>query len=154
MEHHDIVTLLTMARQHRPSAHLDECAFCREQYEHALDLLTMFDGAEEDFSIGSEEYPARHFSYQLAAQTGEAPSPLFRLRRTWYLRNNAVILRVIEDTARQRLTGYLIAESNPERPIRVRFDGLEKEFRPDGNGVFEIGASSIDIEPMNVTLVS
>lgn len=156
MEHHDITALMSMARLRAPSAHLDYCAFCREQYGYALELLDVLDGSDQEAfdRAGIEEVGLRVASYKLAAQTGESAAPLFRLRRTWYLQNNAVILRVIEDTVRQRLTGYLISEPDPERNLRVRFDGLKAEFEPDQNGVFDIGAASIDIEPMNVTLVS
>lgn len=156
MEHHDITALMAMARRRDPSAHLDHCAFCREQYAYALELLDILDGnGLESFDReGLDGVGPRAASYRLAAQTGEAVAPLFRLRRTWYLQNNAVILRVIEDTVRQRLTGYLISEPDPEHRLRVRFDGLKTEFQPDRNGVFDIGAASIDIEPMNVTLVS
>ena len=156
MEHHDAQALLTMARRGESSPHLSICSFCREQYEYALELLSTLsatgDAAEARDPKGD---PAmRPAAYRLAAQTAEAAAPLFRLRRTWYLNNNAVILRVIEDTLRQQLTGFLIAEDERDRPQRIRFDGIEREFLPDRNGVFGIGAASIDIEPMTVTLIS
>jgi hypothetical protein len=77
---------------------------------------------------------------------------MFRLRRTWYLNNNSVVLRVIEDMQRKVLTGFLITEQFKSVQARIRFDGIDKEFIPDLNGVFEIGSANIDIEPMQVTV--
>jgi hypothetical protein len=155
MEHHDLNTLLFLARRASPSAHMDDCCFCREQYELAIDFLSVAAGTGEDRAESAERgYPNPGLQYRLAAQTGELMIPQFRLRRTWYLKNNAVILRVIEDTQQQRLTGFFIAEREEDRQLRIRFDGIDGDFMPDSNGVFEIGAASIDIEPMNVTLLA
>lgn len=156
MDHHDLITLLSMARAGRSSPHMAACSFCREQFELAVDLLAStavteeFDGsAQEKLDPGS--LPP---SYRLAAQTADALQPQFRLRRTWYLKDNSVILRVIEDTRRQLLTGFFIAEHAEDLRLRIRFDGIEREFHPDDNGVFEIGSASIDIEPMKVFLLA
>lgn len=156
MEHHNLITLLAMARLGRPSPHMETCSFCREQYELALDLLSATEAMHEGAQHGAEreEHRMRPSSYRLAAQTADTLIPQFRLRRTWYLKNNAVILRVIEDTQRQLLTGFFIAERFEDQRLRIRFDGIERDFTPDNNGVFEIGAASIDIEPMNVTLLA
>ncbi|MBE0643239.1 MAG: hypothetical protein IH600_04100 [Bacteroidetes bacterium] len=156
MEHHDLKTLLFFARNGQPSAHLDRCAFCREQFELAVDFLASAPEIFQDGEVeaGTEEFSYRSTHYRLAAQSTTASAPQYRLRRTWYLNNNAVILRVIEDTQRQQLTGFFIAERSEDQHIRIRFDGIDREFVPDANGVFEIGTSSIDIEPMKVILLT
>lgn len=156
MDHHDLITLLSMARTGRSSPHIDACAFCREQWDLAVDLLASM-AALPEFDANAVDNPDPGVvspSYRLAAQTMDSLLPQFRLRRTWYLKNNSVILRVIEDTRRQLLTGFFIAEHPEDLRLRIRFDGIEREFRPDDNGVFEIGAASIDIEPMKVSLLA
>ncbi len=152
MEHHDLKTLLSIARRGQPSAHMDACSFCREQYELALDFLSSAGEVME--TPGIEDAGHRSVPYRLAAQTTASALPQYRLRRTWYLNNNAAILRVIEDTLEQQLTGFFIAERSEDQKIRIRFDGIDREFVPDSNGVFEIGTSSIDIEPMKVILLT
>ncbi|MDX9758460.1 MAG: hypothetical protein RBU27_04785 [Bacteroidota bacterium] len=145
-----------MARAGRSSPHLETCAFCREQFELAVDLLAAMATTPEIDANATENLDSGVLppSYRLAAQTTDAQLPQFRLRRTWYLKNNSVILRVIEDTRRQLLTGFFIAEHAEDLQLRVRFDGIEQDFRPDDHGVFEIGAASIDIEPMKVFLLA
>ncbi len=155
MAHHDLTALLTLARQEKPSVHMESCSFCMEQYDLAVDFLT---AAPEMLQSGEREEATddvRHkaMPYRLAAQTANTAIPQYRLRRTWYLDNNAAILRVIEDTVRKSLTGFFIGDHLGAPDIRIRFDGLEQEFVPDINGVFEIGVSEIDIEPMKVTLL-
>jgi len=156
MKHLEMKDLLDMARKGQRSSHLDACFFCREQYQLAVEFLTFspetVDG--EDASFGAEEAAVgyRRSEYRLAAQSAEAVTPMFRLRRTWYFENNSMILRVIEDLHRGVLTGFFIAERSREQ-LRIKFDGLEEAYQPDQNGVFEIGAASINIEPMKVTLV-
>lgn len=155
MAHHDLTSLLSMARYGKPSLHMDSCSFCREQYDLALDFLSstpeMFRSSDD--AAEPDERGHRSAPYRLAAQTVNAVVPQYRLRRTWYLNNNAAILRVIEDTQRQSLTGFFIAEHLGDHDVRIRFDGIEQEFVPDVNGVFEIGIAGIDIEPMKVTLL-
>ncbi len=154
MMHHDLKTLLHLARCGEPSVHMGACSFCREQYDLARDFLASaaeMMPADLDTS-GSRRAAYSQVPYRLAAQTSTSMIPQYRLRRTWYLNNNAVILRVIEDTQRQILTGFFIAAQSEDQKLRIRFDGIDREFIPDTNGVFEIGLSSIDIEPMNVTL--
>lgn len=155
MAHHDLTKLLTMARLGQPSEHMESCCFCTEQYELARDFLTSaLDILHSSESEGSQEDLRLHsMPYRLAAQTVNVSVPQYRLRRTWYLDNNAAILRVIEDTQRKSLIGFFIADRHGEHDIRIRFDGIEQDFTPDDNGVFEIGMAAIDIEPMKVTLL-
>ncbi|MBR9977906.1 MAG: hypothetical protein KFH87_07440 [Bacteroidetes bacterium] len=108
---------------------------------------------EEDNTDDSHSCGDSSQQYRLAAETGLGTAPLYRLRRTWYLRNSSIILRVIEDTQKQILTGFFIAERPEDQGMHIRFDGIRGEFIPDSNGVFEIGPASIDIEPMSVTLL-
>ncbi len=155
MEHHDLKTLLSLARRGEPSAHMHACSFCREQFALAMDFLSSAgEMMQESDAVPSEGSGYRQTAYRLAAQSSAAAVPQYRLRRTWYLNNNAAILRVIEDTLEQQLTGFFIAERSEDQHIRIRFDGIDREFVPDSNGVFEIGTSSIDIEPMKVILLS
>lgn len=143
-------------RGERP-VHVAECAFCREQLDLAKDYLAFSEKiAQQRMSeMASSDEPQEFVSsanYRLAAQTLDIGPVMFRLRRTWYLNNNSVVLRVIEDMQRKVLTGFLISEHEKSAHTRVRFDGIDKEYTPDLNGVFEIGSASIEIEPMNVTL--
>jgi hypothetical protein len=134
---------------------METCSFCRDQYDLALDFLSSdmetLHSINEAMEAGLRE--PRQAPYRLAAQTAGPAVPLYRLRRTWYLEDNTVILRVIEDTQRHSLTGFFIGNHADDQDIRIIFDGIEKEFIPDGNGVFEIGIATIDIEPMKVTLM-
>lgn len=154
MMHHDLKTLLLLARCGEPSAHMDRCSFCAEQYDLARDFLaSAAEMMQDDPETGDPRFMGyAQEQYRLAAQTAGSLIPQYRLRRTWYLNNNAVILRVIEDTQRQQLTGFFIAAESEDQKMHIRFDGIDREFIPDINGVFEIGLSSIDIEPMSVTL--
>ena len=157
MKHPDMKNLLTLARRGERIPHLDACSFCMEQYQLAVEFLSFSPDTvhEERGSIREEgsgiSYERR--AYRLAAQTPDSTTPMFRLRRTWYFDNNSKILRVIEDIQRGVLTGFFITERETKRDISLRFDGIDKNFMPDHNGVFEIGSASINIEPMQVTLV-
>lgn len=154
MEHLDLETVLSLALRGERSAHFDVCCFCREQYALALDYLAFEAKMVADENADDlQPYGDSNQQYRLAAETGLDTTPLFRLRRTWYLRNSSIILRVIEDTQKQILIGFFIAERPEEQGMRIRFDGIREEFIPDSNGVFEIGIASIDIEPMSVTLL-
>ncbi len=153
MKHLDMKSILTLAMRGETASHLDVCSFCREQYQLAVDFLSFSPDAvqreEETESAGAKLAPA---AWRLAAQSAETAEPIFRLRRTWYFNSDGSILRVIEDTQRQMLTGFFISEQRPSEELRIRFDGIDREFVPDPNGVFEIGAASINIEPMQVTV--
>ncbi len=151
MRHLSMQQLLAAALRDEPPAHISECAFCGEQYDLAVDYLRFEQSEAEGMEGMSSPLPSAP-QYRLAAQTAEQDLPMFRLRRTWYLDGNSTILRVIEDTQRKLLTGFLITE--PASTLRriVRFDGIERSFSPDKNGVFEIGSANIDIEPMNVVV--
>jgi len=149
MKHYTTTQLLALVLKGETSEHLDVCAWCTEQYEFGRQYL--------EYDVDEQGYgpPCRQRSeYRLAAQSSESAQPMFRLRRTWYLGANAAILRVLEDTQRKRLTGFFISEQPPRPGTRIRFDGIDQDFTPDSNGTFEIGAAGIDIEPMNVIILT
>ncbi|MCB2206130.1 hypothetical protein KQI65_15415 [bacterium] len=156
MKHLDMKDILTLARRGERTSHLDACSFCREHYQMAVDYLAfspdMVRGEDQSINDTGHQSMYGAQTYRLAAQTVETASPMFRLRRTWYFDNNARILRVIEDIPRGILTGFFIGERE-DRALGIRFDGLDEEYHPDQNGVFEIGSANINIEPMKVTLV-
>ena len=156
MTHLDMSELLAAARSGTWTQHLDDCSFCREQYQLAVEFLafspdTVQQEDERGQGAAGQALPGRK-GYRLAAQTAQAVSPMFRLRRTWYLDNNARILRVIEDLEEETLTGFFISEHGGKEHVHIRFDGIEQDFSPDHNGVFSIGPASIDIEPMQVSI--
>ena len=151
MKHLEMKSILALAMRGESASHLDVCSFCREQYQLAVEFLSFSPDAirqEEETGIAITQLaPA---SWRLAAQSNDISAPLFRLRRTWYFNTDGSILRVIEDTQRQILTGFFISERRPSKDLRIRFDGIDSDFIPDINGVFEIGAATINIEPMQV----
>lgn len=154
MKHLDMKTILALAMRGETASHLDVCSFCSEQYQLAVDFLAFSpDDVHREEKTYEEAAVTIPPSWRLAAQHAQPASPLFRLRRTWYFNTDGSILRVIEDTQKQVLTGFFISERRPEGMPRIRFDGISEDFRPDTNGVFEIGAASINIEPMQVTIV-
>lgn len=153
MEHLTIQQLLTHARRGETPAHTAACAFCREQLALAQEYLAIATVDEITSVRGGDDFQ-QDAGYRLAAQTLDFGPVMFRLRRTWYIDNNSVILRVIEDMQRKVLTGFFISENLRAVQTRIRFDGIDREFMPDLNGVFEIGSANIDIEPMNVTVTS
>lgn len=156
MKHLDMKELLTLARRGGHSDHLDTCVFCSEQHQLAVEFVQFApdrvhgEGTDHD-SIASGENGRQR--YRLAAQSAPMDTPIFRLRRTWYFENNATILRVIEDVPRKMLTGFIISERGAQDIPKIRFDGIDREFLPDVNGVFDIGDAGINIEPMTVTLL-
>jgi hypothetical protein len=157
MAHLTIQQLLMLACRGERPAHVDECAFCREQLDLAADYLAFTEKIARQYMIemAASDEDLEHVesvNYRLAAQTLDLGPVMFRLRRTWYLNNNSVVLRVIEDIQRKVLTGFLISEQLRSVQARIRFDGIDRDFIPDLNGVFEIGSANIDIEPMNVTV--
>jgi hypothetical protein len=157
MKHPDMKELLTLARRGERIPHLEACSFCMEQYQLAVEFLQFSpDTVHEERGWIQEEgatLPYERRAYRLAAQSTDTMPPMFRLRRTWYFDNNSKILRVIEDIQRGVLTGFFITEREAKGDIRLRFDGIDKDFLPDHNGVFEIGSANINIEPMQVTLL-
>jgi hypothetical protein len=153
MEHLTIQQILFIARRGEESEHASECAFCQEQLELACDFLSFSHADESMLGVCAEEIPVNS-GYRLAAQSLEPGSAMFRLRRTWYLQNNSIVLRVIEDLQKNILTGFFISEMGEMAHVRIRFDGIDREYVPDLNGVFEIGSASIDIEPMNVSVIT
>ena len=154
MKHLDMKALLAFAMREEIPSHLAECSFCSEQYQLAVDFLSFSpDEVPESDTDAAGTAGLSPPAYRLAAQVAAPTSPLFRLRRTWYLDKYGSILRVIEDTRRQVLTGFFISDRKDTERLRIRFDGIDAEFQPDANGVFEIGAAGINIEPMQVTVI-
>lgn len=151
MEHYSNHQILMFASRGESPAHVNECAFCREQLILANEYLVFESEQEVEIDDPEDDY-SPYLSYRLAAQTSETGQAMFRLRRTWYLENNSVVLRVIEDLQRKVLTGFMISERPRIAHAQIRFDGIDRVFVPDLNGVFEIGSASIDIEPMIVTV--
>jgi hypothetical protein len=155
MSHLDMKTLLTLAMRGETSSHFEVCSFCREQYQLAVEFLSFSPDHVQENELASAAAIAKSPpAYRLAAQTSDVVSPMFRLRRTWYFDRYGSILRVIEDTQRQVLTGFFISDRQYSDCLRIRFDGIDEEFRPDVNGVFEIGPAGINIEPMQVTVIN
>jgi hypothetical protein len=153
MNHLDMKELLALASKGERSDHLDDCSFCSEQYQRVVDSIE----SSPDTVLGEEGMEAfetiRDQKRSGNRQPTQPVTPVFRLRRTWYFENNSMILRVIEDIQREVLTGFFISERGLKDLPRIHFDGIDREFTLDTNGVFEIGAASINIEPMNVTLL-
>lgn len=148
MKHLTTQEILHAARMQSRLPHMDECAFCSEHYSLAIGFLQFDPPAHargDDLQNGILEY-------RLAAQTDEVGTQLFRLRRTWYLDQDASIIRVVEDIQRKTLTGFLITEEHPST-ILVRFEEMGKEFSPDDQGMFEIGPSQTQVETMHVLLL-
>jgi len=137
--------LVQLARSGGTHPHCDACAFCREQLLQLRDMLGGTGAAEVDES-GT---PAQ---FRLAAQSFEQVDSDTRWRQTWYLEDGAVVLRVVEDRRESALDGYLLCAPERLQNMQVRFSGIEECFRPDSEGRFRIGPSSIEIEPMSVLL--
>ena len=155
MKHLEMEEVLALARRGERHPHMDECMFCAEEFAMAIELLDFETDMTSATAAGSDrELPVSVVSaYRLAAQSGETGNPMFKLRRTWYFDEDSAILRVIEDTERQTLTGFFISDRKELRSAGIRFEGLEGDFVPDRNGMFRIGPAAIDIEPMKVHLI-
>lgn len=138
--------LVQIARSGEDDQHLHECVFCREQYDALREMLL---GAphEGERDEGSDEQ-----SFRLAAQSDTETDNEQRWRQTWYLEDGALVIRVIEDTRTQHLTGYCIGDPERYPALRIRFSGLQDVFVPDAQGRFDIGSSSIEIEPMRIEI--
>jgi hypothetical protein len=150
--HLEMAEILRLAMRGEYNTHFVDCAFCREQYEDALEFeqyqseenVTTWDGDRQ--GNGS---PQR---YRLAAQDSEESPDKTHLRRTWYLESGDVILRVMEDTEQEKLYGHLILDPDRYASVVIRFSGIEQDFLPDSSGLFEIGSSSLAVERMDVTM--
>ncbi|MDX9758394.1 MAG: hypothetical protein RBU27_04455 [Bacteroidota bacterium] len=142
------IAILVLVASGQTHPHLDECAFCREQYE----ALRRIDEAERDTATSLPEAAEPHAPFRLAAQgMVDAPGDHVALRHTWYLEGGRVILRVLEEQD-GRLVGYVIC--TPERlpSIRIHFSGLDTVYVPSADGSFVIGDVGVAIDAMHVTL--
>jgi hypothetical protein len=137
--------LVQLARSGGTHPHCDVCAFCREQ-------LAQLRAMRDHVDAAGEADGATLMQFRLAAQGAPQVTEDTRWRQTWYLEDGAVVLRVVEDRREQMLTGFLLCAPERLETARVRFSGIAESFRPDSEGRFTIGPSSIDIEPMSVQL--
>ena len=140
------IRLVQIARSGEDDPHLHECVFCREQYDALRGMLL---GAPHERAA---ESPGGDQSYRLAAQSETDTDEDQRWRQTWYLEDGALVIRVIEDIGEQRLTGFCIGDPGRYGGLRIHFSGLKDVFTPDAQGRFDIGPSSIEIEPMRVEI--
>lgn len=140
------IALLVLVASGQTHPHLDECAFCREQYE----ALIQMDRAARDTTPAVPDGNAPHGSFRLAAQAAvDLPREHVVLRHTWYLAGGQVILRVLEERD-GCLVGYVICEPERLATIRIRFSGIDTVFVPGVDGSFVIGNTAVDA--MTVTL--
>lgn len=150
LEMHEIFRL-AMAGEHH--SHLDSCAFCRTEYDDAVELLK-FEAPASSEAINAEGvWLTGHHQYRLAAQDSDGTIPETHVRRTWYLENGSAVLRVMEDSERRMLYGHLITDPTRYTTVVIRFDGIEGDFRPDQSGIFEIGSVDTEIEKMDAILI-
>lgn len=150
LEMHEIMKLAMNSGYHE---HLDACAFCHEEYCEAIDLLKFESSASLDATDAEARVLNGHFQCRLAAQDSEESVAETHVRRTWYLEDGTAILRVMEDQQRGSLYGHLIIDPTRYATVTIRFNGIEGDFHPDPNGLFEIGSSAIEIERMDAILV-
>lgn len=149
--HLRIPEIIRLAMKGEYHTHFLDCAFCREQYEDALHLESFLEGVAEIQSADSTaETPPS--SYRLAAQSSDDVSNATYVRRTWYLEDGNVILRVMEDTEKQILYGHLVIDPERLATSVVRFSGIDMDFSPDDRGLFDIGSTSMEIERMEVAV--
>jgi hypothetical protein len=146
ISHLSELRLVQIARSGEDDPHLYECAFCREQYDALREMLL---GAPQEQRAGTHPGDS---SFRLAAQSEADTDEDQRWRQTWYLEDGALVIRVIEETEKQRLTGFCIGDPERYAALRIRFSGLQDVFTPDAQGRFDIGPSSIEIEPMRVDI--
>ncbi|MBN1446916.1 MAG: hypothetical protein JXA28_03210 [Bacteroidetes bacterium] len=136
--------LIQLARSGEDHPHLAECAFCREQYEALREMLL---GAPAE---RGESIPHDDRSFRLAAASEPMTTEVQRWRQTWYLEDGALVLRVLEDRDVQQLIGFCIGDPHRYAHLKIHFSGIARSFTPDAQGRFEIGPSSLEIEPMRV----
>lgn len=149
----DLIFHLADSGEHHP--HLDTCAHCREQVRAARDFHSFLDDRSAAASDpDAQTAPPRRGTHvlRLAAQTlPTAPDTL--VRRTWYVEGMDLLVRVVENRAHDRLTGFVITDPTLYPRLTVSFSGLHDDFHPDVNGRFDIGPAEIDIDPMQVEIV-
>ncbi|MCZ7555789.1 MAG: hypothetical protein M5R41_05235 [Bacteroidia bacterium] len=138
--------LLDLANANGTHPHLDNCAFCREQYE-ALIAIARFVAPDVDSAVADGGT-----GYRLAAHSETETQAELLLRQTWYLDGGNVLLRVFEERAHDRLVAYVICDPQRLPLLSFRFSGVDGVFHPAHDGSFVIGGSDIDIEPMTVSI--
>jgi hypothetical protein len=148
----DLIFHLADCGEHHP--HLDICAHCREQVRAARDFHTFLDDRSTAAAEPERTALSRRSTHllRLAAQTIPATSDTL-VRRTWYVDGMDLLVRVVESRAKDRLTGFVIAEPSLYSHVTVTFSGLPDAFHPDANGRFDIGPADLDIDPMQVEIV-
>ncbi len=153
-EHLDPHTIITLALRGESHPHLSVCAACRTLHEQACSLCEY--QLPDDTAVDHEQdvrFEAGTPRYRLAAQDRiDAESPVI-VRRTWYLANTTVLLRVIEDRDEQCLHGHVITDPDRLARITIRFSGIDADFRPDESGMFRIGAGDLPVESMDAELI-
>lgn len=150
LEMYEIFRLAMAGEYH---AHFAECAFCKQEYDDACELLRSETSASEIDSDGHSPLITGHHQYRLAAQDSDAKVADTHVRRTWYLANGTAVLRVMEDPERGFLYGHLITDPACYATVSIRFSGIEQDFHPDQKGIFEIGSAAIEIERMDAILI-
>jgi hypothetical protein len=144
-DHLSAVTLLTLASAQVTHPHLNECAFCREQYDALRDIDT-FAASDSNFGAGRDDMP-----YRLAAQSESETQAELLPRHTWYLDGGNVLLRVFEEQTHERLIAWVVCDPQRLPRLRFHFSDIDADFHAEEDGSFIIGSSDIDIEPMTVT---
>jgi hypothetical protein len=146
-DHLSAVALLTLASAQVTHPHLNECAFCREQYDALLEIETHA-VSDSSYGPGYDDAP-----YRLAAQSETDTYVELLPRHTWYLDGGNVLLRVFEEQTHERLVAWVICDPQRLPQLRFRFSGIDADFHAEEDGSFIIGSSDTDIEPMTVTFV-
>lgn len=150
LEMHEIFRLAMTGEHHE---HLDSCSFCRNEFDDALELLQSEASSASVYQQADQQWSIGHRQYRLAAQDADLAVADTHVRRTWYLENGSVVLRVMEDPERGILYGHLIVAPERFSTIAIRFSGIEADFHPDQKGIFEIGPAAIEIERMEAVLI-
>lgn len=152
-EHLDPHTIITLALRGESHEHITQCAACRTLYAQALSLRD-FNAQEDLAGTADPDASAVHTPhYRLAAQDALAADAPVVVRRTWYLDNATVLVRVVEDHEAQCLFGHVITDPDRLAGIAIRFSGIDADFHPDETGMFHIGASDLAIETMDALIV-
>ncbi len=151
--HLDVAELFRLVRIGAAHPHLSVCSFCREQFEEVRELEEFRPESAEPALAPPWVSTTARASYRLAAQDQELEKASHHPRRTWYLEDGAVVLRVMEDEQHARIFGHLIISPDRLATVRVRFSGIDKDFTPSADGVFDIGESALGIERMDAHLL-
>lgn len=152
-EHLDPHTIITLALRGETHEHIAQCAACRTLYAQALSLRDYDAQAYRAETDDDEAYAEHTPHYRLAAQDALAADAPVVVRRTWYLDNATVLVRVVDDHETQCLYGHVITDPDRLAGIAIRFSGIDADFQPDATGMFHIGASDLAIETMDAMLV-